>query len=317
MRAAIIDSPGTISVSEIPVREPDALEVLVRLEGCGVCASNLEVWSGQPWFTYPLTAGAPGHEGWGIVERVGRQVRKFRSGDRVAFLSSRAFAEYDLASEDAVIRIPQSLMGEDVPAEPLGCAMNIFERCSIAPGQNVAIVGIGFLGALLTQLASKAGANVIALGRRPYALHVAKEFGSLHSIPSSDAVFARERVAEITEGQGCDVVIEAAGKQEALDLATELTKERGRLVIAGYHQDGPRQVDMQLWNWRGLDVINAHERDTKKYVDGMRRAITAIQDGTITPSLLLTHRFDLGELGKALDMTSSRPGGFMKAVIKL
>jgi len=54
-------------------------------------------------------------------------------------------------------------------------------------------------------------------------------------------------------------VIEAAGQQWPLDLATELTRERGRLIIAGYHQDGPRQINMQLWNWRGLDVINAHE----------------------------------------------------------
>jgi hypothetical protein len=56
----------------------------------------------------------------------------------------------------------------------------------------------------------------------------------------------------------------------AADLAGELCAERGRLVIAGYHQDGMRQVNVQLWNWRGIDVINAHERDPQAYVDGMR-----------------------------------------------
>jgi threonine dehydrogenase-like Zn-dependent dehydrogenase len=67
-------------------------------------------------------------------------------------------------------------------------------------------------------------------------------------------------VRSLTNSAFCDVVIECTGMQWPLDLAGELTRERGRLVIAGFHQDGPRQVNMFLWNWRGLDVINAHER---------------------------------------------------------
>jgi len=70
-------------------------------------------------------------------------------------------------------------------------------------------------------------------------------------------------------------VIEAVGKQWPLVLAAELVRERGRLVIAGYHQDGPRQVKMQLWNWKGLDVINAHQRDLHQYVSGIGAAIDA------------------------------------------
>ena len=66
-------------------------------------------------------------------------------------------------------------------------------------------------------------------------------------------------------------MIEAVGKQWPLDLAAELTREGGRLVIAGYHQDGPRQVNMQLWNWRGFDVANAHERDPQVAVRGHAR----------------------------------------------
>src|SRR6185369_17576014 len=97
---------------------------------------------------------------------------------------------------------------------------------------------------------------------------------------------AVQSVAELTQGRGCECVIEAAGKQESLDLASEITSERGRLVIAGYHQDGPRQVNMQLWNWRGLDVINAHERDPKNYVRGIRSAVEAIASGVLNPSRL-------------------------------
>ena len=110
-------------------------------------------------------------------------------------------------------------------------------------------------------------------------------------------------------------MIEAVGAQWPLDLASELTGERGRLVIAGYHQDGPRQVNMQLWNWRGIDVVNAHERDPAQYVEGMRQAVRMMAEGTIDPTPLFTHRLPLRDLGTAMSLVESRPDGFMKALV--
>src|SRR5205823_1426457 len=95
-------------------------------------------------------------------------------------------------------------------------------------------------------------------------------------IPMDDHWKIIQRVKDLTAGAMCDVVIEAVGKQWPLDLAGELTRVRGRLVVAGYHQDGPRQVNLQLWNWRGLDVINAHERDPRVYLSGMRGAMEEV-----------------------------------------
>jgi threonine dehydrogenase-like Zn-dependent dehydrogenase len=86
-------------------------------------------------------------------------------------------------------------------------------------------------------------------------------------------------------------------------------------VIAGYHQDGPRQVDMQLWNWRGLDVVNAHERDPSIIHDGARAAVEMVADGTLHLESLYTHRFDLDRLGDALDLMRRRPDGFYKALV--
>jgi threonine dehydrogenase-like Zn-dependent dehydrogenase len=87
------------------------------------------------------------------------------------------------------------------------------------------------------------------------------------------------------------------------------------MIVAGYHQDGPRQVNMQLWNWRGFDVVNAHERDPTVSVRGMREAADAIEKGLIDPRLLITHRFPLNQLGEALDTARDRPGNFDKAVV--
>jgi threonine dehydrogenase-like Zn-dependent dehydrogenase len=113
----------------------------------------------------------------------------------------------------------------------------------------------------------------------------------------------------------CDRAIEAVGKQQSLDLAAELTRERGRLIVAGYHQDGPRQVNMQLWNWRGIDVINAHERDAQVYMRGIRAAVDAVVSGQLDPSSLYTHRFPLDRLDDALNATRDRPDGFLKALV--
>jgi threonine dehydrogenase-like Zn-dependent dehydrogenase len=315
MRAAVLAAPGRAEVMGVERPEPGPGEVRIRLEGSGVCASNLPVWEGREWFDYPQPPGAPGHEGWGTVDAVGDDVHGVAVGERVAALSYRAYAEYDIAPMDAIVPLPAAWRDVPFPGEPVGCAMNIFRRSDIQPGQTVAIVGVGFQGALLTQLAARHGARVIAISRRPFALDVARQCGASVCIPMHDHGAIVARVMELTDGAGCDRVIEAVGLQWPLDLAGELTRERGRLIIAGYHQDGLRQVNMQLWNWRGLDVINAHERDPQIYVDGIRAGVEAVAAGVLDPAMLCTHRYPLDELGSALRATMERPDGFLKALV--
>jgi len=317
MRAATVVQPGKIEVWDVGIPEPGPKEVRIRLEGCGVCASNIPPWEGREWFSYPMDPGGLGHEGWGVVDEVGLNVESLRVGDRVAFLGGHSYAEYDVTPEDSVVRIPVSLTGVPVPGEPLGCAMNIFRRSHIKAGETVAIVGIGFLGSLLTRLCEQAGAKVIAIARKQEALDVARQMGAAETVPMGERWEVVNRVSELTGGRMCDVVIEAVGKQEALDLASELTREMGRLVIAGYHQDGLRQVNLQLWNWRGLEVTNAHEREAAVYRRGIEEALTALESGLLNPAPLYTHEFGLEDLGTALDMTKERPAGFMKALVRM
>jgi threonine dehydrogenase-like Zn-dependent dehydrogenase len=315
MRAAILEGAGRARVETVHRPEPAPDQVRIRLQGCGICASNLAVWAGPEWMKFPTEPGGLGHEGWGMVDAVGDNVTDVSVGDRVAALSYHSYAEYDVADANAVVRLPATLDGQPFPGEPLGCAMNIFRRSEISAGQTVAIVGIGFLGAIITRLAANAGAQVIAISRRPFSLDVACRMGAAEGIQMNGDGSAIERVKVLTGGALCDRVIEATGKQQPLDLAAELTRERGRLIIAGYHQDGPRQVNMQLWNWRGIDVINAHERSPQVYVRGIQDAVDAIVAGQLDPSSLYTHRFPLDRLGEALNATRDRPDGFLKALV--
>jgi threonine dehydrogenase-like Zn-dependent dehydrogenase len=314
MRAAVITAPRTAELRRLPTPDPGPGEVLVELEGCGVCGSDLPVWQGRPWFQYPREPGAPGHEGWGRVAALGDGVRSLAVGTRVAAICYRSDAEFDVAAAGAVVALPDELDGRPFPGEPLGCAVNVARRCAFAEGQTVAVVGVGFLGALLVQIAARAGARVIAFSRRPFALDVARTMGAQHVFDAGDDA-ALQRVEELTGGALCDRVIEVTGKQAPLDLAGRLTRERGRLVIAGFHQDGPRQVDMQSWNWRGIDVVNAHERDAAIYVEGMRAAADAVRTGALDVKQLVSHRFDFADAGEAFSAMEQRPDGFLKAVL--
>jgi threonine dehydrogenase-like Zn-dependent dehydrogenase len=316
MRAAVIAAPREIRLATLPLPDPADGQVRVRLEGCGVCHSNLPVWEGREWFRYPLPPGNPGHEGWGRVDAVGAGLRGVEEGQRVAFLSSSAYAEYDVVPQASVVPLPRSLDAQPFPGEPLGCAINIFRRSDVRDGHTVAVLGIGFLGALLCRLASRAGARVIALARRPFAQDLAKRFGADIVIPMEDHARIIEQVRDLTSGRFCERTIECVGAQWPLDLAGELTAERGKLVVAGFHQDGPRQVNLFLWNWRGLDVINAHERDPAMYAQGIRMAVEAVVSGTIDPRPLYTHDFPLERMADAFEAVRTRPDGFLKALVR-
>jgi threonine dehydrogenase-like Zn-dependent dehydrogenase len=301
MLAAVLEGDRRVAMWEVPEPEPGPDEVRVRMLGAGVCASELPVWEGREWFSYPQAPGEPGHEGWGEVEALGGGVSGLSRGEKVAFIGSGAHAEFAVVPAAACVVLP----GDPFPGEPVACAMNAFGRSGVRGGERVAIVGAGFIGLLLTQLCRGVAAEIEVLSRRRCALEAAERFG---------ATRLHHGYADAPGEESFDIVFEVTGHQGPLDLAARLCRIRGRLVIVGYHQDGPRTVDMQMWNWRGLDVINAHERDESIYVAGLRDAVQAVSSGRVEPQPLLTDAFTLGELGEAYRISTERPEGFVKAV---
>lgn len=314
-KAAVLEEPGKVVVKEDTLPRPQAGEVRIKLQGSGVCASNIPVWEGRDWFDYPISGGEPGHEGWGIIDAVGEGVSLLKEGDRVTALTFNAYATHDIAKEESVVKLPPSLEDKPFPGEPLGCAMNIFSRSDVQKDQTVAIVGSGFLGSLLVQLAKSAGARVIAISRRKFSLDTAKEAGADELIQMDDHYRIIEKVEELTNGNFCERVIEATGKEWPLNLSIELTAVRGKLIVAGFHQDGMRSLNVQMLNWRGIDMISAHERDPEQYIKGIREAITAVEEKRMDPFPLFTHRFSLEEMDEAYKHLKERPDGFIKALI--
>ena len=314
-KSAVLEAPGKVIIKEAALPEPKAGEVRIKLEGSGVCASNIPVWEGRDWFDYPVEPGNPGHEGWGVIDAVGEGVKNLKEGDRVTALTYNAYATHDIAKEESVVKLPEFLDGKAFPGEPLGCAMNIFSRSDIQKGQTVAIVGSGFLGSLLIQLAKSEGARVIAISRRDFSLETAKQAGADELVKMDDHYQIIEKVKELTNDNFCERVIECTGKEWPLNLSIELTGERGKLIVAGFHQDGMRNLNVQMLNWRGIDMISAHERDPKMYIKGIEDAIEAVKEGKMDPLPFFTHTFSLDQMEDAYRHLTERPDGFIKAII--
>jgi threonine dehydrogenase-like Zn-dependent dehydrogenase len=314
MRISVIESPRNIVIKDAALPEIGAHDVLVKLEGTGVCASNLPVWEGREWFRYPFEPGSPGHEGYGTIEEVGSDSGEFKRGDKVAFLSYHAYAEYDKAPYTDVVKLPPALQKRPFPGEPVACAVNVFNRSDIIPGQTVLVIGAGFLGCLIVELLKNEGARVIVASGRETSLEYARQAGADHLVRTGDFLTAVSNIRDLCP-DGLPRIIEATGAQSSLDLATELIAIRGKLVIAGYHQDGPRSINMQQWNWRGIDVINAHERDPRAYITGLQKAVDLAEKDFIHPDKYITHYVDFGNINEAFNLLKTRPEKFMKAVI--
>ena len=233
----------------------------------------------------------------------------------MALLVGNAFSEFAIAPAKDVVPLPADLAEIPFPGEPLGCLMNIFERADVQQGQTVAIIGLGFLGLGLIRLCKGKGAKVLALSRRDSSLRIAARDADV-CIKMGDDYGVIQRVQEYTEGKRCERVIECTGKQGPLDLATEIIGDYGKLMIAGYHQDGLRNINLQKWNWKAIDVINAHERDAAKSRQGVIAAVEAVREGLIKPKELLSHEFAFEQLSEALELLRECPEGFVKAFIK-
>lgn len=303
MRALSMRGPREAEIVEVADPWAGEGEVVVRIRACGVCGSDLNAWRGVPGVEYPLAPGGPGHETWGEVVEIGAGVSSPRPGERVTGLLPNGFAELGVTRAENLVVVPPQLSLRPLLGEPLACAMNVVRRAGLQPEQHFAVVGSGYLAALIVQLVPQTAAEWVAVSRRQDSRTLALRLGARAAYDFSSVP------AELWDR--CEVVIEAAGVQQTLDFATWLTAYRGRLVIAGYHADGPRTVNMQSWNWKGIDVINAHERQPAVYVSALREALTRRVD----LADLHTHTWPLDRAAEAFEAAAARPPGVVKAIV--
>jgi threonine dehydrogenase-like Zn-dependent dehydrogenase len=286
------------------------------LQGCGISQWHLPLWEGRPWVNYPQEAGAPGYEGWGFVDALGAGVDDLELGQRVALLSGHAYAQFDMAPRDRVVPLPEELDDEPFPGEAFAVTMNVFEQSQIRPGQSVAVVGAGFVGLLLTQLAADRGAHVAVLSRHPHELELAESMDADEMIVARGDGSDTERALRVNGGAGFDRVIEVSGSQTDVDIAHRICAESGRLVIArgpGYPQ--PSVLCTKEPPESGVSVVDVSQQAHEHYVRGVHQAIQAALEGRLDPFPLMSHTVSMGSMDVGFELTRKRPEGFVKALL--
>src|SRR4051794_5728162 len=326
MRQAVLTQPGTFELVDVPVPEIGPEELLVRVGACGVCASELDMYTGHTANTFPIV---PGHEVSGVVERVGAAVTRQRPGDRVGiWVTEAGFSDY--VKVHTGFALPAGDMPIDLAlAEPVACAVNAVEIADPQLGDDVLIVGAGFMGALVLKLVLMRGPrNVIVADTRPEALELARRIGATHTVDVrserlADAVRGHsDRVPAGTFGTvaeadeyGADISFEVTGVQGPLLEIGDATRMAGKLVIVGYHQGGTREIPLAAWNWKALRLVNAHFREVATIMRGMRTGMRLLTSGRLEIGDLVTHRFVLDEVGDAFQIAVDKPAGFLKSTV--
>ena len=311
MRIAVITEPRRLEVADEPVPEIAADEVLVRVANCGVCVSEVDIWEGKgsdplPWF--------PGHEVSGNVERAGDEVSGLSVGQPVAvWTTTRGFA--DFVAVKAEYCLPADGLPLDLAlAEPVACAVNAVELARVSLGDDVVLIGAGFMGNLVQKLIALRGPRqLIVADTRADALARAERLGATRTVDVTVESLV-DVVQGLTDG-GADISFEVTGVQAPLLLLHDVTRMSGKVVIVGFHQGGTREIPLADWNWNAFEIVNAHFREVATIMRGMRIGMRLLTSGRLDVSDLVTHRYPLADIGRAFEAAYEKPDGFVKATV--
>ena len=335
MKAVVIERPHEVVFREVetPVCGPG--DVLVRSRLAGVCRTDLEVLAGEldrRWVRYPCI---PGHEWSGVVEAVGNDVGDLSPGDRVVcegfcycgacrrcragdthlcerydqlgFTRGGGYGELVLAPRRVVHRLPESIsLDAAVLIEPASVVLRGLLRARPAPGESVGVVGVGTLGALAVTLAQLfSPATVVAYGIRPEELELARRLGA-------------DETADVSGGSAphlgeLDLVVETAGAVPAVELATRLPREGGRIVALGIAGEGRELcVPADRFVLRDLELIGSVGYTTAVW----SRVVEVLAAGLVNVDPVITHRFPAERFEDAFRLMAERDGIVGKVLLE-
>jgi threonine dehydrogenase-like Zn-dependent dehydrogenase len=310
VRIAALRGREAFAIEEAPVPSIAPDEVLVRVVVSGVCASELE-----PWVDGPSEPRYLGHEVSGVVAEVGPDVDSLAVGDRVGvWVTERGFAEY------VAVRAAYCFPAGDGPlelalAEPISCAVNAVEAADVKLGDDIVVIGAGFMGNLVQRLAALRGPRqLIVADARPDALERAATLGATRVVDVTRESLP-DVVRSLTGGTGADITFECTGTQGALTTCGDTTRMSGTVAIVGYHQGADRTLPLAYWNWMAFRLVNAHFRDLAVIMRGMSVGMRLYSSGVLSMDGLVSHRFPLERINEAFATLRDKPEGFVKAVV--
>jgi len=345
MRAAVVEELGKIVVKEIENPKLISNSLLVKVESCAICGSDLRIYKkGDKRARLPQVIG---HEIAGMIEDVGREVPGFSVGDRVAiapghgcgkcyycqrgignlclnptppigYASPGGFAQYivpppTVVSQGFVNKIPEGLTFDKATiAELLACCLNGQEVAGVREGDIVLVIGAGPAGCMHVELARIKGAKKIILAQRSHhRFEMAKKFrADIFINPNEEDL--KERVMAETDGRGADVIIVACASGKAQEEALQMVAPRGRINFFGGlpHSDSKITIDANIVHYKECFLTGASSSTGRHN----KEALKLLANGSIKAEGFISHILPLGDIVEGFNLVENRQA--MKVVIK-
>lgn len=312
-QAAVLRGPRDIELVERElICEED--EVIVKNHLIGICGSDKNFYRGilppktaefrqEPKFPFML-----GHESGGTVVHVGAKVRDFKVGDKViAFGWNNNLATYFKSKDWELQHVPEGLdMDVASLGEPTACAMYSGLNSGVQLGDTVLVMGGGFAGQVIAQCAKKKGAkDVIVVDVLSEKLKLAEKLSADLTINSTEKDVLQV-IMERTHGKGADVVVEAAGSEDAINLGTECVRHNGKFVWYSW-VTSPVTLNISRWHDDGIEFINTclvHHSVQERFV-WTPPALRPVTQGLIDVKSLITHEFKLDQIKDAFHLVDT------------
>lgn len=326
-----VNSACLTGIKAIEVRQRDLVtgpdDVLVQVHAAGICGQDKNLYNGvippsgglntemKQAFAYPYYFG---HEAGGTVVEVGRNVRRYRPGDRViAFAWVETYADYFKATEEELEPAPDGLDMDLLSlGEPIGCAVFSGLCSRVQLGDTVAVVGMGFAGQVIAQVARRKGAHrVIGVDVVEGKLELAKSLGLDYGINSSETD-PLAAILELTDGEGADVVVEVAGTGAAVQLCNDAVKHNGTLVFYSWITQDIK-LNISRWHNNSLNIVNTglvHHGILQRHI-WVPQALRPVLLGQIEITPLITHSFPLAKIDQAMETAANNPKA-IKVVVR-
>jgi L-iditol 2-dehydrogenase len=345
MKAIVYYAPGDIRVEDLPRPSCKADELLVKVDACAVCGTDLKTFKhGNPRIKPPLTMG---HEFTGLVEEVGSTAAgQFTAGDRIVMATSIAcrecyycgrgwpnlcqnlapmgfsypggMAEYVIVPARAlagghVIKTPAGMAPEHAAlAEPVSCAVNSLGQCDLQPGDTVLVLGAGPLGLMNACVARGLGAGKIILSEvSPARLAQAADFHFDVVVNSAEQDLAACVMSE-TDGVGADIAIVAAPAAPPQEQALHLVRKRGTVVLFASLPKGNStlNIDSRAIHYNELRVVGTSDSSPRH----VQTAVDLLASGQVPAGKLATHILPLDQIQRAYELMES--GQALRVVLK-
>lgn len=332
-KKVLFDSIKNIKVIEEKLAPPQHGQVLVKMAACGICQLDIKCYKGKE--KDPAYLARPGHEGVGVVEETGKGVNDIKPGDKVTTIAyGGSLSEHFIVDRKTIVKIPANVKNYELwVSEPVACVVNALRQVRIEPGDDVVVLGSGYMGLLLIQgLPKEYIDNLIVIDIDKHRLSMAKKFGATEIIntddlnhidpinnifDNSDLELQADKVADAVmdiTGRKVDLVIEAVGKPGVIIQATKMLRKAGRLCIFGLHIED-EIIATSSWHMQGLFVLNTTPYMSRDFYKDLVDAVNLMRKKVFDQTELITHRYDYNEIVKAFEEVSEHPPGLMKAVL--